>query len=424
MKKINIKFPKVGQRIIKSVVGVALSFAVYFLRGQNGIPFYTAIAVLQCIQPYRESTGKMAKQRIIGTFIGAFWGLVVVIISNRLPEILLVETMWKYLFIAIMAGFVIYCAVLLNQSNAAYFSSVVFLSITVNHIADANPFLFVMNRVIDTLIGVGLAIILNLVRIPKKKNKRTLFVAGIDGVMLNETESVTPYSRVELNRMIADGVKFTVATMRTPASAMDALEGINLNLPIITMNGAALYDINKNTYLNTYTMKYAQALKIMSFLSAYKVSYFTNTIINNVHTIYYSDLTNEPEKDIYNSMIKSPYRNYVKSNLPADTGVSYIMTIQKSEIIRHIDQDMKAQGYYTQFRVLTYPAAKYPGYTFLKIFNKEATRENMLHTLQALLNAEEIVTFGTMNYENNVRLERSDGSGLIKELKHMYNQIK
>lgn len=55
------------------MTAVALSFLVYLARGSRGIPFYTALAVLQCIQPYQESTIQMAKKRATGTLVGAFW---------------------------------------------------------------------------------------------------------------------------------------------------------------------------------------------------------------------------------------------------------------------------------------------------------------------------------------------------------------
>lgn len=53
---------------------------------------------------------------------------------------------------------ILYTTVLLKK-NASYFSTVVFLSIVVNHIGDQNPLLFVFNRVLDTMIGIVLAML-------------------------------------------------------------------------------------------------------------------------------------------------------------------------------------------------------------------------------------------------------------------------
>lgn len=112
--------PGVGQRIIRSVCAVFLCFVVYELRGKNGIPFYSALAALQCIQPYMESSTKMAKQRIGGTLVGAAWGLAVLLLmaSNRNLQ----ETLFNYALLSLVTGAVLYTTVLLGNKNASYFS--------------------------------------------------------------------------------------------------------------------------------------------------------------------------------------------------------------------------------------------------------------------------------------------------------------
>lgn len=79
MKK--VIFPPIGNRILKSAAGVFLCECVYFLRGRSVIPFYSMIAVLWCIQPYTEGTLKMAYQRIVGTLVGALYGLITIILE-------------------------------------------------------------------------------------------------------------------------------------------------------------------------------------------------------------------------------------------------------------------------------------------------------------------------------------------------------
>ena len=68
----------------------------------------------------------------------------------------------------------------------------------------------------------------------------------MDDTLLSEEQKLSPYSLVELNRMLADGANFTVSTMRTPASLIEPLRGVKLNLPVIAMDGAVMYDLNKH----------------------------------------------------------------------------------------------------------------------------------------------------------------------------------
>ena len=154
---------------------------------------------------------------------------------------------------------------MVNKKQASYFSCVVFLSIVVNHLTDANPFLFVWSRVLDTLIGIGLGVLVNACSLPREHRNHILFVSGLDDTLLTEEDHLSAYSKVELNRMISTGAKFTVSTMRTPASLMEPLKDIHLNLPVIVMDGAALYDIKQKKYLYEYVISNDCATKVISF---------------------------------------------------------------------------------------------------------------------------------------------------------------
>ena len=80
--------PPIGARIIKSSLGSLICVGIYFIRELlpigSGIPFYSILAVLWCIQPYTTSTLAMAKQRTIGTFLGAAYGLAFLLVFRAL----------------------------------------------------------------------------------------------------------------------------------------------------------------------------------------------------------------------------------------------------------------------------------------------------------------------------------------------------
>lgn len=62
---------------------------------------------------------------------------------------------------------VFYTTVAINKKQASYFSCVVFLSIVVNHIDDLHPYLFVLNRFLDTAIGIIIGVFVNISINPK-----------------------------------------------------------------------------------------------------------------------------------------------------------------------------------------------------------------------------------------------------------------
>ena len=69
-----------------------------------------------------------------------------------------------------------------------------------------------------------------------------LFVTDLDGTLINSKREVPKRSLEILNKLIEKGVNFTVATARTPATAVEILQNLNLKLPVALMTGVLIYD--------------------------------------------------------------------------------------------------------------------------------------------------------------------------------------
>lgn len=420
------KIPIPGQRIIRSAIAVACCFVIYYIRGQQGIPFYSALAVLQCIQPYTDSTKNMGKKRTTGTLIGAFWGLIMLLIliavSGGKMEDMHVSIL-QYLLISVFTGVVLYSTVLLDCTNSSYFSCVVFLSITVNHITDENPFLFVLNRVVDTMIGVVLAILINKVHMPRKKLKDILFVSGVDDTILTKEMTLTSYSKVELNRLIDDGMKFTISSMRTPASIREALPGVHIKNPVIAMDGAVLYDMNENAYLQKCTMSKDQAQFMTDQLKKYELAYFTNTVVDDLLVIYYEELSNISMKGVYERRRKSLYRNYVKTDRPMYENVVYLFVVDTMDKLQKFYDQVQQMEEASDYRLVLNESQYLEDYGNIKIYHKDATRDKMLKNLKEYLGVEKTMTFGSIPGKYDIFVEDSNGDVMVKELKKQFEPI-
>ena len=102
-KKRNIPIP--GQRIGRTVMAVWLCLGIYVLRGRHGAPFYSILAAMQCMQPYASGMWKMAKKRLIGTLIGAFFGSIVVYSSRIAFGDAFESSAFHYLLLGLGVGF-------------------------------------------------------------------------------------------------------------------------------------------------------------------------------------------------------------------------------------------------------------------------------------------------------------------------------
>ena len=82
----------------------------------------------------------------------------------------------------------------------------------------------------------------------------TLYVTDLDGTLLNDSSILSPVTERTLNELIADGALFTIATARTPATAVDLMRNVNTNIPFIVMAGCALWDNGRRDYISARTI--------------------------------------------------------------------------------------------------------------------------------------------------------------------------
>ena len=408
----------VGLRMIKTAMAVFICLIIYILRGEKGIPFYSAIAAIFCMETYIENSKTNAKSRTFGTFNGAFWGCIVLVMNTYILKD--IPIMWKYLFISISVIPVIYTAVLLKKHEVSFFSGVVFLSITVNHLSDSNPYLFVLNRVLDTLIGVGVSIIVNRISLPRRNNNNILFVSELDDTLLNDKGELVPYSRVELNRMIERGANFTIATERTIASLMDFVKEVPLKLPVIAFNGAVLYDVEKKEFLRKKILDKEVVKSIQDLLREEKICCFTTVLLQETLMIYYEEFYQQAEEKVYNKLRTSPYRNFIKGSTGSDGECFHIMCICKQEHITKIHQRIKDLPIAEHIRMAQSSSKDNPGYTYLNIYHKDAAKENMLDELKALTGLEKMVTFGTIPGQYDILIQDSNQNTVVKRMKELY----
>lgn len=421
MKSIKTKLPPLGLRIIKSAIAVILCFAFYFIRGEKGIPFYSALAALWCMQPYKYTAWNMAKQRTIGTAIGALFGAFVLAVELYILPQNPIELNPLYLLITSLTIIpIIYFTVLIDKKNASYFSCVVFLSITAILRENQDPFLFVLNRVIDTMTGIIIGVSVNTFELPKKLNKDTLFISALDDALVFAKDTMSPYTKYELNKLIQKGMKFTIATIRTPASLLPTVDGVPLNLPVVSMDGALLYDINKNAYVEKCPLMEEDAKEIYALFKLLKLNAFFNQLRERTLILYHGDFTNEAEEKIYQELRTSPYRNYFHDDPTNFDNILYIMAIHKTDVINALKKEMDENGMSDRFKILIYPSRDYTSYSYIKIYHKDATKQNRIEELKKIAGVQKVVTIGTIPGKYDVVVDGSDVNKTVKLLKKMY----
>ena len=412
--------PGIGMRIIKSAVAVSLCMVINIIRGEGGMVFYSQLAALWCIQMYRSNTLSNALQRMTGTVVGAVYGLIYILIYPHHISGEAYGVLFNIGFIFIGVILVIYSTVLINKKQASYFSCVVFLSIVINHIGDINPYSFVWNRFLDTMIGIVIGLFLNNMRICFNPDRETLFVSGVDDILVDKNNKVSAFSKVELNRMIEDGMRFTFSTVRTPASVLEPLSDINLKYPIVVMDGAALYDVKNNEYKSVFVISPDTAKELVDLISADNMYPYINVIIDDTLLIYYNDTPDEVNQNLVKTMRTSPYRNYIKRDYPCDEKVVYIMLLDTDERINAFYDKLIKQEYDKILKIVRYSSEEYRGYSYIKIYNKNASKDKMLTYLKNNCGITQTLTFGTVAGKYDVVIKKNSFNEMVKRVRKKY----
>ncbi len=416
------KLPIPGQRILRTMVAVWLCLLVYVLRGRQGEPLYAALAVLQCIQPTTRSMRSVARKRVIGTLIGAVWGLLLLLLEQALASLGHEEPWLHFTLIGLFTGVVLYFTVLLKVQDAAYFSAVVLLVITIKHADDVSPYIYAFNRTLDTVIGVTVAEIVNRLHLPRLRRTDTLFASSIGDTILGQDRQLTPYSRIELNRLLEDGALFTVATSETQATVRELLPGVEFRLPLITMDGAALYDLQTMEYLETVPMSPEKGRRLKDWAHRERLPFFSNSVEENLLVIRYEDLPNPAMQQLFEQKRRSPYRNYIHSPADLDRAVLYLLILEKTELLEEKLRRFREQDWAGDYRaVLT--DSPFEGYSALKIYDAAVSRRAMLEKLRQRLQPAEVVTFGSVPGQYDVVVENTDHNRMVRELKRRFEPV-
>ena len=408
--------PPIGMRMVKSAAAVLICLLVSMVVDREDMRIYSSIAALLCVQPYAEDTKLMAIQRTVGTAIGSVFGIITLLLEMALD---IRGTLTGYIVTAAVTVPTLWISVALKSANAAALSGIVFLSITVTHVTDASPWIFAWYRASETLVGIVVGIAVNAFQLPRRKRRDILFVSGLDGLLLTEQGTMTPYNRVNLNRMLDDGMQFTLSTMRTPASVREAARDLRLQLPVIVMDGAALYDMGKKRYLRTCVLPRELALRCEAVFEAQDIHCFLNGVLDDNLIIYYGTFRHETERAIFEKLRTSPYRNYISREHYKDCPILYLMGIDRTEQMQALYDALGEAGLLDQVKARLYPAAEYPGYSYLKIYERSASREAMLEQLKRELGIERSIMLTTQEGCGDVVI-RGGANEAVKQLGRLF----
>lgn len=222
-----------------------------------------------------------------------------------------------------------------------------------------------------------------------------LFVSDLDGTLLNTNREISLYSKNELNKLIDQGVNFTIATARTPATVLEMLEGINLKLPITLMNGVLIYDVNYRKYIDIKEIKKTLVEDVIDIFEKINKQVFIYAIKNNHLFVYHKELINKYEQKYFDERCDKPLKTFVKVD-------NYNAVLKESKVINFVildDFDM-VNRVHNKVKNIEGLIAEYhkdiygEGHYFYEVYSAKASKANGIKYLQRYVDSKEIISFG------------------------------
>ncbi|MCL2592288.1 MAG: aromatic acid exporter family protein [Defluviitaleaceae bacterium] len=149
------KMPIPGHRIIKTAICVVLCLIAYHFLDRDGL----MLALTGTIFSMHDSVEKSiesAKFRILGTIVGGLFGAA--FISLRLTS----SNFWIFLLFVFLGTIIFfYVCTIAGIKQASGLGTIVFLIIMIDGGQELSPILFSLDRVIDSMIGIIISVVIN-----------------------------------------------------------------------------------------------------------------------------------------------------------------------------------------------------------------------------------------------------------------------
>lgn len=263
---------------------------------------------------------------------------------------------------------------LVTQSTVA---AIVFICIVGPYPDLDAPVTYTVDRIIDTFIGILVAGAVNSMSLPRKKHVEYLFFIRLQDLVPDRFSRVSPTVLVVLNRLYNEGANICLVSKWAPAFLLSQMGVININIPVIVMDGAALYHIPDRRYLHIKAIPALDAYYLRNVFRAMDHGFCIYAVRECSLMIYRQGPLNWAETQEYELMKRSPYRNYIDGDFNQEDQITFIRIIDIDEKIDEIEKQLDGQIPEDRFRMVRRPQPKMEGYSGLYFYHPDANVEHM-----------------------------------------------
>ena len=372
-----IILPPLGHRIIKTAAAVFICLLLHILSGYRGSVASAAVSAIICMQPYATDSRTYAVERIMGTLHGSLWGFAYLLIMPSEPEVSVWMMIIAYTVMALFVMLGMYAAVMMKRSGTAALVAIVFLGMVIDYPFVQTTLYDTLLTFIDTLIGVLVAIGVNVYHLPRRKRPEKLFFVRTMDLVPDRYRQFPSSVHITLDRLYNDGAKICLVSRWAPAFIISQMGLLNVNVPLIVMDGAAMYDIQENKYLEVVDIPHENAARLSEIILGFGSFCSFYTVRERSLCIYRNGPISDAEREEYRKMKRSPYRNYMEGSYTNADRIAFMRVIdtpERIEELKYLIQSVLPPG---MFRVEHRQEAQFPDYSGLYFYDPRANVQEM-----------------------------------------------
>lgn len=219
-----------------------------------------------------------------------------------------------------------------------------------------------------------------------------LYVSDLDGTLLNSNQELSDFTRNTINKMIADGVHFTIATARSYSSAEQLIEPLNLKLPIILNNGGFIYDPVKEKFILENYIEKDITQSIVDILLENNVNPIIHLKNQGKNQMFYRGLFNYGEKHYYDDRQQAGDDRFtlVQEYDLENKEIITIFAIDEYENLKALEEKIKSR-FNVQIHLFK---DVYSNFYWLEINHPKANKKSGINFLKNQFKFNKIIGFG------------------------------
>ncbi len=225
--------------------------------------------------------------------------------------------------------------------------------------------------------------------------EKILYISDLDGTLLNSDKAISEYTKKVVNMVIAKGGYFSIATARTAVSTVDILAGLNINIPVVLMNGVAIYDLHNNKYIKTEVILETTANAIIEVLKEHNVNGFMYAISHDKLIAYYESLNSKSLQAFHDERVKYYNKSFEQVgsllNKTVDNNIVYFTLMDHYEALYEVCNDLTPLP---NVDFILYRNIYTENLWYLEIFSNNASKCNAVKYIREHFRFDHIIGFG------------------------------